>query len=71
MRSGARGEVEQGLTAFHRHLNVDTNLGRAAFTDILMLTWGTYFYLRVLTFRPNLEEKTTRFHYKGQLDNIV
>jgi hypothetical protein len=38
MRSGARREVEQGLTAFDR--NFDINLGRAAFGEIFKLTWG-------------------------------
>jgi hypothetical protein len=37
MRSGARREVDQDLTAFDR--NFDANLGRAAFGKIL-ISWG-------------------------------
>jgi hypothetical protein len=40
MRSGARREVERGLTAFVRNLNFDNILGRAAFGEIWILIWG-------------------------------
>jgi hypothetical protein len=44
MESGARTEVEQGLTAFVHNLNFVISLGRAALGEILMLIWGDYFW---------------------------
>jgi hypothetical protein len=40
MRSGARREVEQGLTRSYAVLNFDIILGRAAFGEICILIWG-------------------------------
>jgi hypothetical protein len=40
MESGARREVEQGLTASYTILNFVISLGRAALGEILMLIWG-------------------------------
>jgi hypothetical protein len=38
MRSGARREIEHGLTEFDR--NFDMKFGKAAFGEIFMSTWS-------------------------------
>jgi hypothetical protein len=43
MESGARTEVEQGLTASYTILNFVISLGRAALGEILMLILRGYF----------------------------
>jgi hypothetical protein len=43
MESGARREVEQGLTAFVHNFEFVISLGRAALGEILMLIWGGFF----------------------------
>jgi hypothetical protein len=43
MASGARREVEQGLTTFVHNFEFVISLGRAALGEILMLIWGGYF----------------------------
>jgi hypothetical protein len=40
--SGARREVEQGLTAFVHNFNFVISLGRAALGEIFRLIWGGY-----------------------------
>jgi hypothetical protein len=40
MKCGARREFEQGPTAFHQNPELNINLGRAAFGEILMSTSG-------------------------------
>jgi hypothetical protein len=43
LESGAKREVQQGLTAFVHNFEFCKSLGRAALGEILMLIWGATF----------------------------